>query len=373
MDSRWRTSPSSGAATCACSTNHLLASIPDLADLCLFVDPFGGNSAAARSRAGLRAAMRWLDDGHALIVFPAGGVAHQRGPCGTPIDPPWHSTAARLAAGTDAVVVPAIIAGTNSEWFYRAGQIHDRLRTLLLGRELLRQRGHSVAVHLGERLSVTAASLDPAAMTDVFRAAVEQLGARAATSCAPKAEPSRRGHRRRRSRARSTRCRRSALVRRSGAFDVFCADAAAIPTVLRELGRLREITFRAVGEGTGQAFDLDRFDDHYLHLFVWNRDAREIAGAYRLGLTDDIVRVHGIDGLYTSTLVPLRRTTAHAAWPGDRARPLVRPRGISALLERAAAAVEGHRARSSHVGTVSRAVRPGQHQQPLSRHVAASC
>jgi putative hemolysin len=285
-------------------TSHLLASIPELADLCLFVDPFGGGSAAARSRAGLRAAKRWLDDGHALVVFPAGSVAHERRATGgAPIDSGWHTTAARLAAGSHAVVVPAFIGGANSEWFYRAGQIHERLRTLLLGRELLRHRGRSVAVHLGEPVASTAAAPhDSAAMTAIFRRAVEHLGARAAIDRSPRLETVAPGPPAAALAHEVNGLPGEALLIRSGSFDVFCAEASAIPTVLRELGRLREISFRTVGEGTGKALDLDRFDDHYRHLFVWNRDACEIAGAYRLGLTDDIVRVHGIDGLYTSTL-----------------------------------------------------------------------
>ena len=72
--------------------------------------------------------------------------------------------------------------------------------------------------------------------------------------------------------------------------------------ILLELGRLREITFRKVGEGTGESSDLDRFDTTYRHLFVWNREEREIVGAYRLGLTDEILPADGKKGLYTSTL-----------------------------------------------------------------------
>lgn len=283
-------------------TSHLLASIPDLADLCLFVDPFGGTSAAARSRAGLRAARRWLGDGHGLIVFPAGSVAHLRGLDGTPIDSPWHTTAARLVTGTNAIVVPAFISGANSDAFYRAGRIHERLRTLLLGRELLRKRGRSVAVHLGGRMPVLGSPLEPAALTDALRGAVERLGVSAATEDAAKPEAIAAGPPAAALAREIEALPKEALLLRSGAFDVFCADAAAIPALLRELGRLREISFRAAGEGTGNTLDLDRFDDHYRHLFVWNREAREIAGAYRLGLTDEIVRAHGIGGLYTSTL-----------------------------------------------------------------------
>lgn len=88
----------------------------------------------------------------------------------------------------------------------------------------------------------------------------------------------------------------------SGLYDVFCARADSIPHVLREIGRLREITFRAVGEGTGKSTDLDSFDTYYEHLFVWNRATREVVGAYRIGATDRIASTHGLAGLYTTQL-----------------------------------------------------------------------
>ncbi|NBB77976.1 MAG: GNAT family N-acetyltransferase, partial [Verrucomicrobia bacterium] len=91
-----------------------------------------------------------------------------------------------------------------------------------------------------------------------------------------------------------------------GDFEVYCAPADSIPTVLKEIGRLREETFRAVQEGTGQATDLDEFDRYYLHLFMWNRAESEIVGAYRIGLADQIVEQYGKQGLYTSTLFRFR-------------------------------------------------------------------
>jgi putative hemolysin len=83
---------------------------------------------------------------------------------------------------------------------------------------------------------------------------------------------------------------------------VFCATADAIPATLGEIGRLREIAFRAVGEGTGDDVDLDRFDRSYLHLFAWDADKKQIVGAYRIGRTDCISNRQGVDGLYTRTL-----------------------------------------------------------------------
>jgi putative hemolysin len=88
----------------------------------------------------------------------------------------------------------------------------------------------------------------------------------------------------------------------SGAFQVFCAEARLIPATLREIGRLREVTYRAIGEGTGRALDLDAFDESYLHLFSWDRERRQIAGAYRIGRTDIVMAQSGVAGLYTRTL-----------------------------------------------------------------------
>src|SRR6266566_3823011 len=111
--------------------NHLLSRIPEMAELCFFVDPFGGPTASTGSQAGLRAAHLWLRNGGALVVFPSGEVAHTRGPSGSRIDSPWRSTIGRLALTTGAQVLPAFIDGANSRWFYAAGCVHPALRTAL--------------------------------------------------------------------------------------------------------------------------------------------------------------------------------------------------------------------------------------------------
>ncbi|MCB1237090.1 MAG: GNAT family N-acetyltransferase, partial [Verrucomicrobiae bacterium] len=85
-------------------------------------------------------------------------------------------------------------------------------------------------------------------------------------------------------------------------FSVFMATAAEIPAMVEEIGRAREEAFREVGEGTGKAFDLDRFDEYYRHLFLWDRETDALAGAYRLGPTDEILGRHGAEGLYCTSL-----------------------------------------------------------------------
>ncbi len=91
-------------------------------------------------------------------------------------------------------------------------------------------------------------------------------------------------------------------VARQGPFEVYCATADRLPSTLAEIGRLREIAFRAVGEGTMQPSDLDRYDELYHHLFIWSAEDQEVVGAYRLGMVDELVARHGPDGIYTSTL-----------------------------------------------------------------------
>ena len=87
-----------------------------------------------------------------------------------------------------------------------------------------------------------------------------------------------------------------------GDLVAYLATAPQIPQLLEEIGRLREISFQAVGEGTGHEIDLDRFDKHYLHLFLWDHKQEQIAGAYRLAPTDKVIAEHGPEGLYCSTL-----------------------------------------------------------------------
>lgn len=94
----------------------------------------------------------------------------------------------------------------------------------------------------------------------------------------------------------------SQILHENGEHVVIQATADQIPHILLEIGRLREITFRAVGEGTGKAADIDRFDHIYIHLFIWNRDKKQVIGSYRIGKTDEIVKKRGVKGLYTNTL-----------------------------------------------------------------------
>jgi putative hemolysin len=309
--------------------NHLLSRIPELGNLCFFVDPFEGPSSVARSQAGLRAAHLWLKRGGALVVFPAGEVAHRWGRSGTCVDSPWRPTVGRLVTATGATVVPAFIEGTNSRAFYAAGRFHATLRTALLARELLRKRGSSVRVRFNHTLSpleVTAHGGSPEEVTATIRAAVDSPNLAPLINAMPTAQIE----------LEIDALPGDAHLVDEGAFQVFCVPAAAIPLTLTEIGRLREVTYRASGEGTGRAIDLDAFDERYLHLFTWDRRKRALVGAYRIGRTDRIVATHGVAGLYSRTLFHYDERLLNRISPAlELGRSFVRPeyqRSYGALL-----------------------------------------
>jgi len=288
-------------------TNHLLSRIPELSALCFFVDPFGGPAASARSQAGLRAAHLWLRNGGALVVFPSGEVAHRRGTSGSRIDSPWRPTVGRLALTTGAQVLPGFIEGANTRWFYAAGCVHPALRTALLARELLKTRGTTVTVRLGTPLAardLVDSAGDAAGVTASIRRAVEELGQSPPSTDHIPSEP----HTTsvltggKTIQAEIDHLPPESCLVDGGGFQVFLAEAHRVPAALHEIGRLRELTYRAVGEGTGRQRDLDSFDERYLHLFSWDRERQRIVGAYRIGRTDSIMATAGVDGLYTRTL-----------------------------------------------------------------------
>ncbi len=307
--------------------NHLLARITELRECMIFVDPFGGRDAARRNMAPLREAMRWLKGDGALLVFPAGEVAHitlRRGLC----EGPWSDDVARLIVRSGAAVLPVYVGGRNSLALQLLGLLHPRLRTAMLPRELLRQRGRRIGVRIGAAISGRwlARFTEAGEIAEFLRLRTLGLGLQAESK--PGAgdasaetgsrggpapiEPPAPGDR---LAAEIDALPGEARLVRAAEFDVYCCEARAIPATLREIGRLREITFRAVGEGTGRPVDLDRFDEHYLHLFVWHRNQREVVGAYRLGLADEITHRHGVKGLYTSTLFKYGRTLLRQLGP----------------------------------------------------------
>jgi len=296
--------------------NSLLYSLPCLHDSLIPVDPFGSGDSASSNIRGLKTAIQWLRQGGALIIFPAGAVAHVDMHQAAITDPPWHATMASLIRRTSAAALPVFFAGNNGPMFQVLGMVHPLLRTALLPSELLNKRDRTFAVWVGRPISSRKLSefADELEMTSYLRWRTYLLGNREAPAtknaarvpwlrpkpCQTVVAPAMNESGQLEQEVRSLPADQTLIESENDC--VILAEARQIPLALREIGRLREITFRSVGEGTGKATDLDRFDAYYLHLFVWSKRQRQVVGAYRLGQTDLILSKYGKKGLYTSTL-----------------------------------------------------------------------
>jgi putative hemolysin len=271
------------------------------------------------NRKPLRESVQFLSGGGLLAVFPAGEVASLRPGRFGITDPDWTENVVRLAQRLSAPVVPAFFHGTNSPAFHLAGLVHEGLRTLLLPHELLNKANSTVRVSIGHPISPDRlASKDGIEnATAYLRARTYMLGSKADAKLAAKPRfPVRESPKHPAAIAAAqdpgaTRREIEALPKErtlltSSQYQVMVAKAGEIPAVLLELGRLREITFRKVGEGTGGVRDLDRFDRHYEHLFAWNQETGELIGAYRIAKSDEVIDRFGTRGLYTSTLFRLQ-------------------------------------------------------------------
>ncbi|MFZ3186917.1 MAG: GNAT family N-acyltransferase [Candidatus Sulfotelmatobacter sp.] len=298
-------------------TNYLLRDVPELARHCIFVDPFesGDTNRIETNRRALREALAWLRSGGMMAVFPAGEVSQWQFQQGQIADSDWNDTAARLIRRTGATALPVYFCGRNSVSFHLFGMIHPRLRTAFLLQEFLQQAGRTVEVRVGSEIpfeSVAGIADDREAIEYLrwrtyllarrsrseksWSVAVRTRISEKVQEPVASAEP---GHALWEELGRLTgdRC----LVE-NAEFAVYLVKADETPRTLLELGRLREVTFRGAGEGTGKQRDLDRFDNYYWHVLLWHKTSQELVGAYRAGNTVEILAEHGLNGLYTSTL-----------------------------------------------------------------------
>jgi putative hemolysin len=298
-------------------TNSLLSHFSEFVGSFILVNPFGGLEATRCNRSAMRDALLWLRQGGILVIFPAGEVSsfqlRHRKVC----DPHWSESIARLARLANVPVLPAYFDGRNGAAFQLSGLVHPRLRTALLAREFLNKSGKSLEVRFGNlvpqaklqeissdreridylrRKTYVLANRRQRSQTRLFRiTSTDTMDCPQQSPVVPPACP---GF----LESEIAALDQSALLVEQGDHAVYIGEANQMPNIVREIGRLRELTFRNSGEGTGAAIDLDPFDSYYLHLFIWNRPRREIVGAYRLGQSNRILRGVGKRGLYTGTL-----------------------------------------------------------------------
>ncbi|WDE98525.1 GNAT family N-acetyltransferase [Lentisphaera profundi] len=279
--------------------NHFLSQIEAVNQDCIYVDAFKRNN--DKNHRPIRESLQFLKNGGLLAVFPAGAVSHYHHEDHRVSDDEWNPAIFRMAKIAAASVVPVHFKGRNSLLFNTLGMIHPLIRTALLPRELSRE-GRKISVKVGSLINpikiksfkddeqgisflrlqtlllntelkkkdfdfsnTDQAPIIAAIPKDILNEEIEHLS--------PQSK-----------------------LHSYKEYDVYCSKSQQMPQVMREIGRLREITFRRANEGTGTEIDLDEYDQHYEQLFIWNREAREIVGAYRIGRMDEL----GLKGVYTS-------------------------------------------------------------------------
>jgi len=294
--------------------NFLLQRVAPLKPYVMPVNPFETRKDAKSSIAGVKSALLHLREGKPLGIFPAGEVStHKDGKLN--VDKPWEEGAIKLIKKANVPVIPIYFHAKNSRLFYFLSKFSDTLRTAKLPSEIIQQRGRVIKVRIGKPISVkdqdtfkalpdfykfirrktymlanpfeksnklissqkikikkATKKISPQRNSDLFIAEVDAL--------------------------RETNSR----LLQSKNYEVFFASAKDIPNLIHEIGRLREITFRAIGEGTNKEVDLDKFDNYYHHLLLWDAVAEKLVGAYRMGLGKEIYKKYGIKGFYVQSL-----------------------------------------------------------------------
>jgi putative hemolysin len=294
--------------------NFLLHRIKPLQKYIMPVNPFEHLKEAKSSVIGIKETLRHLSDGKPLGMFPAGEVSSYKDGK-LMVDKPWEEGAIKVIRKAQVPVIPIYFHAKNSWLFYFLSKISGTFRTAKLPSEVFSQKRRVIKVRIGRPISVAEQNdyKTIEAYSEFLRKKTYMLANPYEKESKLLTPPTLKIPRSPKEIAnpgngeeiiaevdslRNTDCR----LLQSKNYEVFFAEANKIPNILHEIGRLREITFREVGEGTNQSIDLDKYDQYYHHLFLWDENAKKIAGAYRMGLGSQIFAKYGIEGFYLNEL-----------------------------------------------------------------------
>jgi putative hemolysin len=298
--------------------NFLLKKIPNLSDFFIAVNPFE-NVEHSSSISGLKNTLELLNNGTPIGIFPAGEVSTFKVEQQQVTDRLWHPVVGKIIAKAKVPVIPIYFHGNNGLLFNLLSLIHPALRTAKLPSELFNKHGHTIKLRIGKPINVLDVPdyNNSAKLLNFLRARTYALGTgleeekkifsprnlfkikRQPKDIVPEISvdilekevaPLRDNYR--------------IWIEKN--YEVFIVPTSVIPNVIREIGRLREITFREIGEGSNKAIDLDEYDIYYNHLFIWDFEAKLIVGAYRIGLGDEIFYSVGKTGFYLNELFKLK-------------------------------------------------------------------
>lgn len=277
--------------------NQLLMSIDPLKELFIPVNNMDGKV----SKESMHAISDTLAKEEAVIFFPAGEVS-RAGVTGIR-DEKWKSGFVKLARSLDAPILPVFIDAKNSWSFYFFSSIYKNLGTVLLSHEMVKPTHKDIHFKVGELIPATAFSNRSVPLKEyaklfkkhLYKLSRDKVGVFSTQTCI--------AHPQQRQLLHAELKLAEDLGFTKDKKKIYLVDYEPSPTIMQEIGRLREFSFRKVGEGTGKKVDLDQYDRHYKHIVLWDEDALEIVGSYRIGITRDILKKESIENLYMNELV----------------------------------------------------------------------
>lgn len=306
--------------------NFLLSKIEPMNPYVIAVNPFENRKELHNSSNGMRETLKHLQEGGCVGIFPAGEVSNKNNEFGEVLDKDWEKAAIKLIKKSKVPVVPMYFHAKNSPLFYQMAKINPNLQTMMLPAEMMNNRDKPIRIRIGKPISLK--MMDEQESTEELAEFLKR-----------KVYMMKSYYEKRKSLQESLKLPNLSikfpislkseniiqniidetpkedlvqeisklkladkLLFTNGNYDVFFANYDEIPSIMREIGRQRELTFRLIGEGSNLPFDLDEFDQIYNHLFLWDNDAQKIAGAYRMGLGREIMKKMGINGFYTNSL-----------------------------------------------------------------------
>ncbi|MFC5282962.1 lysophospholipid acyltransferase family protein [Pedobacter alpinus] len=298
--------------------NFILKKIPNLSDFFVAVNPFE-NVEHSSSISGIKTTLSLLNSGTPIGIFPAGEVSTYKIDQQQITDKLWHPVVGKLIGKAKVPVLPIYFHGNNGLIFNLLSLIHPTLRTAKLPSELFNKKGHTIKVRIGKPIAFADIpnNDNSTSILAYLRAKTYALGVGLENvkkifsahnlfkikgkpeEIAPAIDADL-------LEAEVSKIRDSHKVWTEKNYEVYITPTSYIPNIIKEIGRLREITFREIGEGTNKSTDLDSYDIYYSHLFIWDKETKMVVGAYRIGKGDEIFYSYGKKGFYIYELFKIK-------------------------------------------------------------------
>jgi len=298
--------------------NYTIHKIEPLTQLSIPINDIQNEKLGKPNFGGIKKALNHVREGQSLGIFPAARASTYNSNINIVTDKRWQESLIKFIKKSKVPVIPIFFKGTNTFLYHLFGNIHPLLQAARFGKELFKNKNKEIKIRIGSPISVEQQNeFDDIAIYGRFlRAKTYALGTsievkkffspkfiarlKKIEAIAPPVDNQILI-------SEIDKAKNDYLLFTSSMFDVICAPYSVIPNVLTEIGRLREITFREVGEGTNKSLDLDEFDLYFNHLIIWDNQNFKIAGAYRVGKGKDILLQYGVNGFYIQSLFKMKK------------------------------------------------------------------